>query len=123
MQRVMGRTKRGKEATGTDSYPVAFRRRKRGNAEDFGKEIGRAKGYGQNEAREGSPSFSLPHNPLRAPKSDRVRVWAFLSTSDFLKTNLFDQNVCLLYPMLFLFTSPLLMYNDWSFSCSFKDIT
>ena len=61
-----------------DSYPVAFRRRKREDAEDFVKAIeGRAKGYGKDElGEEGffSLALRLPHNPLRAPKSDSSLV-------------------------------------------------
>ena len=71
-----------------DSYPVVFRRRKREDAEDFGKEIeGRAKGCGKDELGEGgffSPSLRLPHNPLRAPKSDWVRVWCYACINNLL---------------------------------------
>ena len=43
-----------------DSYPVAFRWQKRGDAEDFGEEIeGQAKGYGKDEFGEGSFLLSV----------------------------------------------------------------
>ena len=43
-------------------YPVAFRRRKRGDAEDSGKEM------------RGAQRVMGKTNPLRAPKTDWVRV-------------------------------------------------
>ena len=60
-----------------DSYPVAFRRQKRCDAEDSGKEMRDVQGV---MGRTNSPSS---HNPLRASKSDWVRVWTQTGISHF----------------------------------------